>query len=268
VIVLQPDFRARLVGRDRFDDLMTIEGEIFKHQAGRRTLRFTREGKSYFIKQHFGVGWKEIIKNLVRFRLPVVGATDEQLAIERLTGLGIATMKLVGYGMEGRNPAKLRSFIVTEALDETETLETLCAGWKARSPDIAFKRELIRAVATTARRLHENGVNHRDFYLCHLRLSKNASEPRLFVMDLHRAQLRRQTPRRWKVKDLAALHFSSMDIGLTRRDLYRFIKVYRSKTVCDVLASEAGFWRDVERAASRLYRRSAHSALATSQPLL
>jgi hypothetical protein len=47
--------------------------------------------------------------------------------------------------------------------------------------------------------------------------------PIIPLIDLHRAQLRKKTPRRWVVKDVAGLYFSVMDIGLTQRDLFRFV---------------------------------------------
>ncbi len=42
-------------GRDPFDALMDMEGEIFKSRQGRTTLRFRREGRFYFAKLHRGV---------------------------------------------------------------------------------------------------------------------------------------------------------------------------------------------------------------------
>ena len=82
--------------------------------------------------------------------------------------------------------------------------------------------------------MHANGINHRDFYICHFLLDVSADvyrqSPqalRLSLIDLHRVQLRKRTPSRWVVKDIGGLYFSSMRIGLTRRDLYRFMKVYR-----------------------------------------
>lgn len=254
MIVLQSDFRRRLGGRDSFEDLMALDGEVFRAQAGRRTLRFARDGKSYFIKQHFGVGWREICKNLLSLRLPVLGAKNEYLAIQRVDALGVATMTIAGYGSQGSNPARQKSFIVTEDLGDTATLEDLCRDWKENPPDFRFKRKLIARVAGIARTLHENGINHRDFYLCHFRLGKGPGEP-LYLIDLHRAQLRAKAPRRWVVKDLGGLYFSSLDIGLKRRDLYRFMSAYRRRPRREGLRREARFWRQVERRAMRLYRQ-------------
>jgi len=256
VIVLAQDLRSRLAGRDRFDDVMAITGQVFKEQEARRTLRFARQGKSYFIKTHRGVGWKEIFKNLCQLRLPVLGAKNERRAIERLRELGVPTMTIAGYGRRGWNPAHLESFIVTEDLGDTQNLEDLTRSWREHPPAPGAKRALIAAVASTARRLHENGVNHRDFYLCHLRVdpAERAARPRIFVMDLHRAQLRVSTPRRWVVKDIGGLYFSAMDVGLTRRDLLRFLSTYRGKPLREILKVEKPFWNDVKRRARRLYR--------------
>jgi heptose I phosphotransferase len=180
-----------------------------------------------------------------------VSALAEKRAIEAVTRLGIPTMKLAGYGERGRNPARLQSFIVTEEIAGTVTLEELCADWPARPPLFAEKQRLLRTIADVARRLHENGINHRDFYLNHFRQQGE----RLFLMDLHRAQLRPAIPRRWRVKDIGALYFSAADIGLTRRDLLRFMRLYTGKPLRRTLEEDAGFWRAVARRARKFYRR-------------
>jgi hypothetical protein len=77
---------------------------------------------------------------------------------------------------------------------------------------------------------------------------------RLFLIDLHRVQIRRNTPMRWRVKDIAGLYFSSMDIGLTQRDLLRFIRLYRNKPLKVSLREDRVFWRRVTRRGISLYR--------------
>jgi hypothetical protein len=67
-------------------------------------------------------------------------------------------------------------------------------------------------------------------------------------------QLRRQTPKRWKIKDVAGLHYSSMDLGLTQRDRLRFMKIYTQSDLRHTLAQDGQFWRRVDRRAQRLYR--------------
>ncbi len=61
-----------------------MQGEVFRELETRRTLRFEMAGKSYFLKWHRGTTLKEIIKNLLSLRMPVLGADREWNAIHRL----------------------------------------------------------------------------------------------------------------------------------------------------------------------------------------
>lgn len=248
---IAPDFMAVWRQEGGFDGLFNIGGELYRQVAGRRTLRFSRDGRSFFIKIHAGVGWKEIFKNLFSGRLPVLGAKNEYQALLHLERAGVATPGFAAYAQRGCNPARLHSFVVTEDLGESTSLEDLCRPWKENPPAFAAKRNLIEEVADIARRLHDSGANHRDFYLCHF-LRRHA-DGNLYLIDLHRVQLRHKVPRRWLIKDLAGLYFSAMDIGLTQRDLLRFIRAYRSKSLREVLQSERSFWNTVAERAMRLY---------------
>lgn len=240
---------------------MTLAGERFRHQEGRLTQRIMLGGKSYFIKQHRGVGWKEIVKNLLQLRLPVLSAKNEWASLNRLQALGIAVPPVVAFGKRGLNPARLKSFILMEELAPVVSLETLCKNWRSVPPPFAFKRMLVEEVARIARILHQNGINHRDFYICHFLLDTyhglvdlTAKKLKLYLIDLHRAQMRRSIPERWVIKDLAGLYFSSKDCGLTQRDLYRFMRVYQDRPLREIIQSEKTFWQKVKKRGEQLYR--------------
>ena len=237
--------KEALGNRAAFSSMMRTQGETYRapEGTGRRTVRFDLNNRHYFIKTHTGVGWQEILKNLIYFRLPVLGAMDEWHGIHHLQRLKIKTLSVAAYGTAGGmyNWARRRSFIVTDEITNAKSLEEFCSEWKTHPPvnpsEIRFKRWLIEQVAVIARKMHNSGANHRDFYLGHFllqpgyrdgELSVDASH--LFVIDLHRMQLRRHTPTRWQVKDIAGLHYSSLNLGLTRNDLLRFIRTYRSHT--------------------------------------
>ncbi len=194
------------------------------------------------------------------------------------------------------NPAKRQSLIVTDEIPEAISLEDLFKDklfWGRNANKIpikiCFKRWLIEQLAQTARVLHNSGANHRDFYLSHflLQRTKESHEPTpenssLFLIDLHRMQIHKPrwtawikailqgalklqrphppesvTPRRWKMRDVSGLHYSSMDLGLTKRDLIRFISTYENisnRQVLEILQANDGFWRDVRSRAQNLYR--------------
>ncbi len=258
------DLRKQLGGRDDFEDIMGISGEVYREAPGRRTLRFTRGGKAYFLKAHSGVGWREIGKNLLSVRLPVISARNEWDGIHFLQRLGIHTMCIVAYGISGRNPARRRSFIITEEIPATVTLEEYCGQWNANPPNthsrIRFKRWLIAKTAQIARTMHRNGANHRDLYLCHflLKFAGSFDDPApentdIYVIDLHRMQLRRRTPTRWLIKDIAGIYYSSMNVRLTQRDLFRFMKIYDDKSLREIFAGNNRFWRRVMNRALNLH---------------
>jgi heptose I phosphotransferase len=117
-------------------------------------------------------------------------------------------------------------------------------------------------VARVARRLHEGGVNHRDFYICHFLMNVTGGEaaytqrePELYLIDLHRAQLRDKVPYRWRVKDLAGLLFSVLDVGLTRTDIARFLRIYTGEPLGQTLRSDRRLYRAVIARAIRTYQR-------------
>lgn len=265
---LAPSFIGNWGSRPSFDDLMSLEGQLYKEmaQSRRKTMKFEINGAEYFIKIHKGVGWPEVIKNLVQGRLPVLGATNEYDAINALTKLGVKTMTLAAYGQRGFNLAEMDSFVVTESLEPAVSLEDFCENWAIEKPPLKLKRALIKRVATIARALHENGINHRDFYICHFLMKAGALESlsdvndiQLHVIDLHRAQIRKKVPLRWKLKDLSALAFSSAGIGLSRQDKLFFIRHYTGNSASAELRHHSELWGNVEQKAHKLIAKSNRS---------
>ncbi len=261
-LVLTPIFQNAWKNKDPFHEVEQLHGEVFRELEARKTLRFSLGNKSFFVKIHRGIGWFEIIENMLRIRWPVLGARNEYYAIKRLEKLHIETMKIVGFGEKGLNPAQQKSFIITEDLINTISLEDYCSSWQEAAPQLQLKRALIGKLANVSRVLHNNGINHRDYYICHFLLDisngrNNISAEKLKVslIDLHRAQLRNKTPRRWCVKDIASLYFSAMDIGLTQRDFYHFMKIYQNSSLRDCFYKQGEFWTLVSQQAEKLWRR-------------
>ncbi len=265
-VFLDEPFRSLWAGRDPFVAVEALDGEVYRELEGRRTLRTEVAGRGYFVKIHRGIGWAEIAKNLATLRLPVLGAANEWLAIQRLRDLGVDSMRAVAFGLRGRNPARQLSFIITEELAPTISLEDYCLGWAQHPPSLRLKRALLVAVAQAARRMHLGGVNHRDFYICHFLLHlqppPTANRLRLSLIDLHRAQVRDITPRRWRDKDLAALYFSVLDMPLTRHDRLRFLSAYFAQPLRRVLRDEAPLLARLANEAQRLQARFARKSAA------
>lgn len=258
-LILAEPFKTLWAGCDAFAEVEALQGQVYRELEARRTLRTEIAGRGYFVKIHRGIGWAEIVKNLLSARAPVLGAGQEWRALQRLQAAGVPTMTAVAYGERGSNPAAQHSFIVTEELAPTVSLEDFTITWRDTPPAPRLKRALIDEVARMTGAMHRAGVNHRDCYICHFLLHTDVpvtpERLKLSLIDLHRAQTRAATPRRWRDKDLAGLLFSSLDIGLTERDRLRFLKAYFRKPLRQILRDEAPLLRRLQRKAAALLAR-------------
>lgn len=243
--------------QDVFDHIQQIEGEIYKAKDNRKVMRFELDGRALFLKIHQGIGWKEAIKNLLQLKLPITGASNEWLAINYLQANGIQTMTAVGYGCRGWNPVDKLSFLVTKELANTVTLENHCREWLTQPPTFCHRLQVVNQLAGIAKKMHHIGVNHRDFYLCHFLLTPapapTSEHLNIFLVDLHRAQMRATVPKRWLVKDIGSLYYSALEVGVTHKDILRFIRLYSGKTLREALQKDIKFWRMVEQRAIKLY---------------
>ncbi|OCG02209.1 lipopolysaccharide core heptose(I) kinase RfaP [Gilliamella sp. wkB112] len=259
-IELKSPFDQLWQNKDPFSEVELISGDVYREVKQRKTLNFHLEGESYFIKIHRGTTIKEIVKNLISLRLPVLDAKQEWQAIHRLEQAGINTMDGRAFGRKGLNPLTRHSFIITKDLNPTISLEDFTKPWLTNPPSYHLKRSLIVYLAKMTANMHGAGVNHRDCYLCHFLLDiplfENKQQIKLSVIDLHRAQTRAKVPTRWRDKDLIGLYFSSTKIGLTNRDIWLFLKNYFNKPLKDILRDEHKLISSTQQKAERIAQRT------------
>ena len=261
-IYVRPDLRELFAEYKTIDDFLKIDADLVRDFKNRKTGRFEIDGHGFYIKKHFPAGWGAVLDELSHLRWPHIGAIPERKALDRLAELNIPTMQVAAAGVEGSTFAGEQSFLVTDELTDVESLKDITATWRENPPTVAFKRALLGQVARLARCLHEGGVNHRDFYICHFLMNVTGGdaaytqrEPELYLIDLHRAQLRRRVPYRWRVKDLAGLLFSALDIALTRTDIARFLRIYTGESLGKTLRADRRLYQAVLARATRTYQR-------------
>ena len=243
-------------GKDPFVVAKEIEGIVYREQANRFTKEFNFKGQLYFIKYHNGVGWKEILKSFLQLKLPVISAEQEWKALRKLQTLGVSCPEPVAFASQGKNPARINSFIITRSLKETFSLEDFF--FKSISKLVLSpvkKRRLIEDVAHICRVIHSNGINHRDLYLCHFHIPKDLdiSRKKITLIDLHRAQIRNVVPDRWKIKDIGGLLHSAIGINITERDCYRFLKIYLNLSLREIMIKHKDFVVSSRKRAYSMY---------------
>lgn len=255
-VIVRDELIAEWKGRDVFSLMENMQGEIAREMTDRQTLRFEINGCGYYRKWHRGVGWREVFKNLLQLRLPVLGAKNEWDALNKLRALNIPSLTPLAYGVRGKNPAKQQSFIVTRELTDVIQLDHY---FEQNSVAIKSRRLILQQLALMVRALHKAGINHRDLYLCHFMLKPESLvagiNPEIYLIDLHRAQCRVQVPRRWQIKDLAAFYYSTLNLGFSRRDRLRFLKIYFDCPLRDILENNVSLLKLVQRRALKIYWR-------------
>ncbi len=222
-------------GQQAFEKVRSLQGTVARSLETRKTLRFEMEGGAYYAKYHRGGSVGELLKNLLSLRMPVFSAKNEWEAIEHLHRCGVDTMTAVAYGYRGVAPLWTESFLITEELKNCISLEDVFLKGVWETLTVAERRDLVRLLAETVKRMHEAGVNHRDCYLCHFLW--NCEENRLYIIDLHRSQIRTRVPHRWLLKDIASLYFSSLSQDIPATYFMRFAKVYGQEKLKDLLPS-------------------------------
>ncbi|MEM9702586.1 MAG: lipopolysaccharide core heptose(I) kinase RfaP [Planctomycetota bacterium] len=204
--------------------------EIARQVKQRITARFEfpepDSARTFYLKRHGPDPLLEYVKPLFRLTKPVLGARPEWEAMLRFHALGIPTMTPVAFGETGP-PGGRRSFVMTEALEACERVDHWLNDRRGDcSPTVRRERRaIVDCVARTTRKMHDAGMHHQDLYLCHWLMPPGvAPGEELKVIDLGRVRSHGKLPERWRIKDLAQLHYSAD--ALTEADQVRFLKTY------------------------------------------
>lgn len=201
-------------------------GHLLKKNQFRSIVRIDVDGKTFYLKRHFWP-WKEKLKSLLP-GLRTEDAVNEWNNMLLLNDLGFRSMTPVAFGEEKKFGLPHASITLTESITAAEKLETYIPGHflpPLGLKKVFQKRALIQKVASVAKKLHDSGLNHQDFYLGHLFIRPGDNE--IFIVDLQRMHRREKISPRDMIKDLAQLLYSSQQTGvLTRTDFMRFAHIY------------------------------------------
>lgn len=207
----------------------TANAEVAKKlRTDRVTLRFTLSDgpveRAFYVKRHGPSAWIEYIKPLLRLTWPILGARNEWQALLDFHHADLPTMTPVAIGESGG-----QSFLITESLENCTKLSRLNpADESGVNSPVATRTQIVTQVAEIARKMHQAGLHHQDFYLGHLLLSPT-QPAKIYVIDLGRVQKHKRLSRRWIVKDLAQLNFSATSASI--REHLLFMRVYLGRPV-------------------------------------
>src|SRR5262245_28067579 len=98
MLELSDHLKQHLPSGREFETILAMRGEVVREHKNRRTMKVSIGGREYFLKIHGATAWREILKNALRGRWPVLTAETEWHAIRHVEKLGIPTTSAAGYG--------------------------------------------------------------------------------------------------------------------------------------------------------------------------
>lgn len=172
-----------------------------------------------------------------------------------LAAAGINAPKTVAYGQEWGLLFEKRSFIIAEKIPRAESLEHKlppCFYAPATTQNLSRRRYFIRQLARFARKFHQTGYRHRDFYFAHIFHSEDGS---FSLIDLQRVFKPKLFAERFRIKDIAQLYYSAPGRNFSRTDRLRFYLSYAGKN--SLGKKDKLFTRQVDRKVRRMARHDA-----------
>ncbi|MCX7846544.1 MAG: hypothetical protein N2595_00710 [bacterium] len=211
-----------------YQGFMGMEGEeLVTRKRGRTVVTVRVGGQRWYLKRHTGVSLWEACVRLMRGEGGTTEAEAEWRGVQLLEEEGIASVPLVAMGRDVRWGFWERgSFVVTGEVSGGRSLEKLLEGGMELSWEERVR--LTKRLGRLARRLHEAGWVHRDFYLGHIYVVGDVRGAyRLHVLDVQRLRRGARVGNRWSCKDITALYFSSLRLrGVSATDRMRFLATY------------------------------------------
>lgn len=216
----------------------------------RERIRFELPGAgTMYLKRYGSPPVGQQLRRILSGRLWGGTARMEWDRMRELEAAGVASVKAVALGEEMVGFWERRSVLVATAVPG-ESLE----GYAQRHPG-RWSRGLVEDLARFVARFHQTGCVHRDLYLSHIFIDPAGEQGRFRLIDLARVFHPRWFRRRWIVKELASLDYSTPPGSATATDRLRFLRVYLGRD-----RFNAGDRRLIRRVVGKTSRIARHDA--------
>jgi hypothetical protein len=191
---------------------MKTPGEAVLHKTGLAAWRqrvVLRVGdRRLYLKRYSRPPWLEQLG--LRLRGFASTAQVEWHWLRRLPELGLPGPQAVAYGCRRRAGLERQSLLLTDEVPGTSLERWVPDELGRRLADRAFRARLGADLAELVARLHAARLVHRDLYLSHVYIDEgDDGSVRLALIDLQRIMRPSLRWRRWMIKDLAALAYST-----------------------------------------------------------
>lgn len=255
------DFAERLakLGLTSIDAVFQFEGgtsldkpNLARHRT-RIQLGLQGPDTTVFLKRYDNPPKRVQLQNWLSHKKRVSTSDLDWAPANELAGSGINTPSVVAYGCQWSGLFERRSFVITEKIPGGQSMEKkLPDCFLTQSPieNVSEKRQFLNKIADFARQFHDTGFRHRDFYLAHIFLTP---DERFYLIDLQRTFKPGLLGERFRIKDIAQLHYSTPGNRVSRCDRLRFYMRYTGRN--KLSSRDRRFLRSIN---ARVWRMADH----------
>ncbi|MHC4991596.1 MAG: lipopolysaccharide kinase InaA family protein [Planctomycetota bacterium] len=236
---------------------MSADGDQTLHKASlakwRERIVMRLGDRTVYLKRYDRPPMREQLRQ--RLRGFSATAELEWHWLRQLPALGIAAPAPLAWGSRKRGWREHQSLLLMAEVPGRSLERWVPDEIDGRLAVPAFRTRLGTELADVVGRLHGAGLIHRDLYLSHIFLD----EPRpgavgIALIDLHRVIRPPLRRRRWVVKDLAALNYSTPAAAASLTDRVRWFKRYRG--IARLSRPDKSLIRAIVRKTRRMTRHS------------
>jgi heptosyltransferase-2 len=235
---IDPDYKSALetLGLNSIDDVFSFKSAknltkknlaIFR---SRLQLEVNQPGSTkpltLFLKRYNRPPILIQLKNWFSTRSHISCGFLEFETADSLSLTGINTPKAVAYGQQWGTIFEIRSFIITEKIPDAEALERKLPKYfedRKTKENLKLHRQFVLEAANFIKKFHETDYCHRDLYLSHIFYSDDGN---FYLIDLARAFRPIILSRRYRIKDIAQIHYSAPGKYFSGTDRMRFFLNY------------------------------------------
>lgn len=199
---------------------------VIKHGPHRTVYRVQLPQLDFYLKHYRLADGRAWLRQLVR---PSKARREFSRALA-VAECAVPTITPLALGENASSAGPGESFLLTHSLEDVEplnvflesTLPGLPAGTQAR-----VRQALARVLGQLVARLHDAGIRHDDLHAANLLLQLKASDPHLYLIDLHDVEL--GPPLAWaQSRDNLVILNRWFVLRASRADRLRFWRAYRA----------------------------------------
>ncbi len=219
--------REALFGFERGSKL--IKAGIGRRERMRFEIVHDNQRKWFYLKRVRYPKLKNQIDRILCGTVRHSSCWHERYMIKQLSLARIPTPVIVAYSEKMFFCFERASALITEGIigQSLEKFVPKVFHRGANREELLQRRRWIRQLAELIGRFHKSGFCHRDLYLSHIFIGfRNDGEPVFYLIDLARCFKPYLRKRRWVIKDLSALNYSSPARIISNTDRMRFLRAY------------------------------------------